>query len=283
MCDQPRNPADVPKDRPRPSVFVLMPFSKEFDEVYLEGIKPACTNAGVICERVDEQLFQSSILERVYDQIRTADFVVAVMTGRNANVFYEVGYAHALGKQVILLTASTEDIPFDLTHYPHIVYKDDVLLLRAELSQRLSGYLSNPWLLRGTARETPSEYFVHVTPEPGDDLVLACQCHTYDGRRCRPLNPPLLLRRQSEETWVIDSSQIRDVLPRPSDSFKFYCEVPISKRRTYMGKLCEGGYIVTGFGSPVPGRPDRWRIWFLHGEGALHPDVVDIPRLNHRF
>ena len=48
------------------------------------------------------------------------------MTGRNANVFYEVGYAHALGKIVLLLTKNADDIPFDLKHHQHIVYGGSV-------------------------------------------------------------------------------------------------------------------------------------------------------------
>ena len=96
-----------------------MPFSGEFDDVYQLGIKEVCKSAGAYCERVDEQIFHESILERVYNQIAKADFIIADMTGRNANVFYEVGYAHALGKRTILLTRGAEDIPFDLKHFPH--------------------------------------------------------------------------------------------------------------------------------------------------------------------
>ena len=49
------------------------------------------------------------------------------MTGRNPNVFYETGYAHALGKHVILLTQEAKDIPFDLKHYQHIIYAKRIL------------------------------------------------------------------------------------------------------------------------------------------------------------
>jgi hypothetical protein len=59
------------------------------------------------------------------------------MSGRNANVFYEVGYAHALGKIVLLLTKNADDIPFDLKHYPHIVYGSSITQLRKDLSNRL--------------------------------------------------------------------------------------------------------------------------------------------------
>lgn len=58
---------------PKAFVFVLMPFSKDFDDIYQVGIKPACKNAGAYCERVDEQIFVENILERVYNQIAKAD------------------------------------------------------------------------------------------------------------------------------------------------------------------------------------------------------------------
>lgn len=129
---------------PKPFVFVLMPFSDDFTDVYEVGIKQACRDAGAYCERVDEQIFSERILDRVYNQIAKADIVVADMTGRNANVFYEVGYAHALGKLTILLTQKAEDIPFDLKHFPHIVYGTKIALLRDELEKRVKFFIDNP-------------------------------------------------------------------------------------------------------------------------------------------
>ena len=61
-------------------------------------------------------MFVEGILERVFNQISKADVIVADMTGRNPNVFYEAGYAHALNKVVVLVTQKTDDIPFDLKH-----------------------------------------------------------------------------------------------------------------------------------------------------------------------
>jgi nucleoside 2-deoxyribosyltransferase len=106
---------------PKPFVFVLMPFHEAFNDVYELGIKSACAECGVFCQRVDEQIFDGTILARVYNQISKADLIVADMTGRNPNVFYEVGYAHALSKQVILATQNADDIPFDLKYYPRAV------------------------------------------------------------------------------------------------------------------------------------------------------------------
>ncbi len=129
---------------PKPFVFVLMPFDTAFDDVYKLGIKAACQEAGTYCARVDEQMFHESMLERIYNQISKADIIVADMTGRNANVFYETGYAHALGKRTILLTQNVSDIPFDLMHYPHIIYEKSVTRLKKELKARVRHFARYP-------------------------------------------------------------------------------------------------------------------------------------------
>jgi hypothetical protein len=129
---------------PKPFAFVLMPFDESFDDVYKLSIKPACQAAGAYCERVDEQIFNERILDRIYNQIAKADLVIADMTGRNANVFYEVGYAHAIGKLTILLTQKGDDIPFDLKHFPHIVYGTKISIIRDELEKRVKYFIDNP-------------------------------------------------------------------------------------------------------------------------------------------
>jgi hypothetical protein len=128
---------------PKTFVFVMMPFSDEFSDIYDVGIEPACRDAGAYCERVDKQIFMESILERVYNQIAKADIIVAVMTGRNPNVFYEVGYAHALNKRVILLTQNSDDIPFDLKHYPHVIYGEKIITVKMELEKRVRWCIEN--------------------------------------------------------------------------------------------------------------------------------------------
>lgn len=107
---------------PKPFVFVLMPLSADFTDIYKFGIKGAADDVGAYAERLDEQIFTEGMLDRIFNQISKADVVVADMTGRNPNVFYEVGYAHALGKIVLLLTQNADDIPFDLKHRQHTVY-----------------------------------------------------------------------------------------------------------------------------------------------------------------
>ena len=118
--------------------FVLMPFTKEFDDVYRLGIKETAATLNINAERVDEQIFQEGILERIYRQIEVADLVIADMTGQNPNVFYEVGYAHAKSKMCILMTKDADDIPFDLKHRRHIVYGNSIVGLRESLAEELA-------------------------------------------------------------------------------------------------------------------------------------------------
>lgn len=117
--------------------FVLMPFEKAFDDVYKLGIKETAANLDIVAERVDEQIFQEGILDRIYRQIEVADIVIADMSGQNPNVFYEVGYAHAKGKLCILMTNDASDIPFDLKHHRHIVYGTSISDLRRGLTDEL--------------------------------------------------------------------------------------------------------------------------------------------------
>jgi hypothetical protein len=127
----------LPQTSPKPFIFVLMPFKSEFRDIYQLGIKGAAEAAGAYTERVDDQIFQEGIMERIYNQISKSDIVVADMTGQNPNVFYEVGYAHALNKIVLLITQEANDIPFDLQHRQHIVYGKSITELKNQLIPRI--------------------------------------------------------------------------------------------------------------------------------------------------
>lgn len=115
-----------------------MPFSTDFGDLYKFGIKKVADEYGVVAERIDEQHFSESILERIYRQIENCDFIIAEMTGKNPNVFYEVGYAHARGKQCALITQDASDIPFDLKHHTHVVYDGSIGDLAEELRPKIA-------------------------------------------------------------------------------------------------------------------------------------------------
>lgn len=72
---------------PQIFAFVLMPFDRNFDDIYKFGIKETAASLDVTAERVDEQIFSEGILERIYRQIDAADLILADMSGQNPNVF----------------------------------------------------------------------------------------------------------------------------------------------------------------------------------------------------
>lgn len=119
------------------NAFVIMPFSKDFDDVYNLGIKETAKEHGVNAFRLDEQLFEEGMLERIYKEIQESDFIIADLSDKNPNVFYELGFAHALDKLCLLVTNNVDNIPFDLKHKRHIVYGTSINYLKKQLSSNI--------------------------------------------------------------------------------------------------------------------------------------------------
>ena len=112
-----------------PRIFVIMPFSEPFDTLYRDVIYPvAKEQLGFEIIRVDEIPGPGIILDDIQQQIERAHVVVAEISTRNANVFYELGYAHALKKPAILLVRreDSEQMPFDIRGYRAIFYDDTI-------------------------------------------------------------------------------------------------------------------------------------------------------------
>ena len=104
------------------TVFVIMPFTQDWsNDLWEEVLKPTITESDLIPIRADD-LYGANIMEDVWQSILKAELIICDTTGRNPNVFYELGIAHTLGKKVILLTQNINDIPFDLQSYRHIQY-----------------------------------------------------------------------------------------------------------------------------------------------------------------
>ncbi len=99
----------------------MMPFDAGFNPVY-DSIRQAADNAGLRCRRADDIWENAAIIQDVVALIDRSRVVVCDCSGRNPNVFYEVGIAHTLGREVILITQNERDIPFDLRHLRHIRY-----------------------------------------------------------------------------------------------------------------------------------------------------------------
>lgn len=94
--------------------FVIMPFTASLSFVY-DVMKGAIEgNLPMKCLRVDEGHTSAPITEEVKQCIRNADLVIADLTGQNPNVYYEAGFAHALGKKMILIAQSEKDLAFHM-------------------------------------------------------------------------------------------------------------------------------------------------------------------------
>ncbi|MCU0911153.1 MAG: hypothetical protein MUE98_07360 [Rhodobacteraceae bacterium] len=99
----------------------MMPFDASFATVYM-SIQQAAEGAGLRCRRADDIWENAAIIQDVVALIDRSRIVVCDCTGRNPNVFYEAGIAHTLGRDVILITQSEHDIPFDLRHLRYVRY-----------------------------------------------------------------------------------------------------------------------------------------------------------------
>ena len=104
-------------------VFVLSPFGDPFDMIYEDHLKPSVESQGLECMRADDIYDNRPIMEDIWQCINEARLVIADLTGRNPNVFYETGVAHTVGKEVVLITQLMEDVPFDLQYLRCIEYE----------------------------------------------------------------------------------------------------------------------------------------------------------------
>lgn len=100
--------------------FVLMPFDLALGWLHTV-IRLSGAKAGVRMKRADDISSPGVLLDQITDAIDEADVVVAVCTGRNPNVFFEMGYAWR-DHNVILVAADSSDLSFDVRHYRTVLY-----------------------------------------------------------------------------------------------------------------------------------------------------------------
>lgn len=106
-------------------VSVMMPFASNFNGVF-DAIKTACKENGLVCYRADDLWSNSTFIQDIFDLIYCSRIVVVDFSGRNPNVMYETGIAHTLGKIVIPITQSIDDIPSDLKPHRALKYLPNI-------------------------------------------------------------------------------------------------------------------------------------------------------------
>jgi hypothetical protein len=111
-----------PPDHELLDIFVAMPFSSGLQPIYDDHICTVCSSLAVSVGRADDFYAAGTIMNQIWAAIYFSKIVVADCTGRNPNVFYEIGVCHTLGRPTILLAQTIDDVPFDLRHLRYIIY-----------------------------------------------------------------------------------------------------------------------------------------------------------------
>lgn len=106
-------------------ISVMMPFDASFTSVY-NDLKATAEKIDLHCRRADDIWENPAIIQDIVSLIDRSRVVICDCTGRNPNVFYEIGIAHTLGREVVLITQNAADIPFDLRHLRYVPYLNNV-------------------------------------------------------------------------------------------------------------------------------------------------------------
>ncbi len=134
---------DLKVETKRPKLFVVMQFTEEFNNLYSDVIVPAAQEIGFEVIRADEFHASTPILSDIVKSIRESSAIIADITPDNPNVFYEIGYAHAIRKPTILICdRSREKLPFDISSFRTLFYENSIAG-KSKIEESLRKYLKN--------------------------------------------------------------------------------------------------------------------------------------------
>ena len=154
------------------TAFVISPFGEPNDTYFALILKPALEECGLYAVRGDSLYRPTTIIDDIWQGIKDSTVLVAELTGRNPNVFYELGLAHAISKPVVLLAQNIEDVPFDLRAIRVLVYDKDHpdwgRRLQADLTRALKEVLQSPTTAIPVTFKVPS----HAKPVEEAETLL---------------------------------------------------------------------------------------------------------------
>lgn len=155
--------------------FIMMPLRALFQAEYESVIRPAVEEMGLSCVRGDEIYSKPTIVDDIWRSIRSSRLVIAELTGKNPNVFYEVGLAQAIGKPVIILTRDEADVPFDLKALRYLYYDVQNPFwgehLKSQLKTMIENVLNEPGLSTYLEDITVIEALEFPKPKPSETTL----------------------------------------------------------------------------------------------------------------
>ena len=119
-----------------------MKFEETYDDLYREVIRPVCERSGFEVQRADDVFRPGIILQDIINGLLDSDLVIAEVTPPNPNVFYELGFAHALDKPTVLLARRGGELPFDISGY-RVIFYDDAIGGKPQVETTLDKHLAN--------------------------------------------------------------------------------------------------------------------------------------------
>lgn len=158
------------KKQPDASCFVLMPFREPFNRYYSTIFEPAVKAVNLKPLRGDSLYRPSPIMGDVWKMTQDADVLLAELTTQNANVFYELGLAHAIGKPVILVSETMDDVPFDLRPLRVLTYDKNDPAWGAQLKLKITESLKE--ILDDAIEAVPPMYRKMVKSQAPEDSEL---------------------------------------------------------------------------------------------------------------
>lgn len=125
----------------RPKAFIVMQFSDSYNALYKEVLKPICEEFGYDVVRADDMHTTNLIINDITEAIKESSLVIADMTPDNPNVFYEIGYSHAINKPTILLSDKKRDkLPFDISSF-RVLFYDNSIAGKSNVEESLRKHL----------------------------------------------------------------------------------------------------------------------------------------------
>jgi len=195
-------------------VFMLSPFREPFNTIYSNHIRPTVEGINnLTCVRADDIYDNRPVIDDIWRLTNEARIIIAELTDRNPNVFYETGLAHAIDKEVILITQSGDDVPFDLRHRRYIRYQDThegIEKLKVDLTNTITNILNR------TNENSVAERTSQLLPERLAEETPHLPPHGITGDICRKAGlyrvqggGPYLIQKTFEEGAVFPSAATR--------------------------------------------------------------------------